>query len=528
MSNWRSVLGLTIGLLVGAGVTVGNAAEIPNWAREQLALRKTVDHWIRADIQAYHDQGFKAMFPDIRGHGADEIGGWTRSWLGAYCLSGNEDIPRTMKALRDTWREGVTNSGHYRRGYPANKESDTVKHTAEGFSQGMLNMLYLDLKDPKSVSFVEEAAGLMGNWVPGVQPFYNWQEHHFRGYFLGTKAPEVGQPYDYESWVHFRVLAIVLGAYEATRNPRYLELCEDYCGFWAREILAAPSDGEVPSNVLHATEEQWRQWQQQGPEARKPTYANRFFRVEQYQRKLALMKSFEPGSSSPCDIVETWLCLYRHQPKPEHQLALQRVMRQWIASGPGGPSQMGAYEPHVGLHLPWYRDITGDTSLDAKYLAAFPQGGVCTYLLTGDEQRLEGLAATVNQDFAANWEKMAYSGCWWRTRGGFSSAAIAPALFMPALGGLCNFFGRVPWVNVLYYTDGHPGLPEDVAALYVPNTVHTQRGVKLVNTGPQTRKVRVRPVQPTSTENLLFLESPPEKALIDVTLAPGETKQVRF
>jgi len=160
MSNWRSVLGLTIGLLVGAGVTVGNAAEIPNWAREQLALRKTVDHWIRADIQAYHDQGFKAMFPDIRGHGADEIGGWTRSWLGAYCLSGNEDIPRTMKALRDTWREGVTNSGHYRRGYPANKESDTVKHTAEGFSQGMLNMLYLDLKDPKSVSFVEEAAGL--------------------------------------------------------------------------------------------------------------------------------------------------------------------------------------------------------------------------------------------------------------------------------------------------------------------------------------------------------------------------------
>ena len=83
MSNWRSVLWPTIGLVVGVGATAGIAAEIPNWAREQLALRKTVDHWIRADIRTYHEKGFKGMFPDLRGHGADEIGGWTRSWLGA-------------------------------------------------------------------------------------------------------------------------------------------------------------------------------------------------------------------------------------------------------------------------------------------------------------------------------------------------------------------------------------------------------------------------------------------------------------
>ena len=110
---------------------------------------------------------------------------------------------------------------------------------------------------------------------------------------------------------------------------------------------------------------------------------------------------------------------------------------------------------------------------------------------------------------------------------GASSAYVAPGLFMPLFGGLNVHYGRAPWVNVLYYTDGKIGLPKDVAALYVPGVDGGKPGVKLANTGYEMHNVGVRPVDPAVPENLV-LTAPAPKGLIEATVEPGEAKLVTF
>ena len=77
-----------------------------------------------------------------------------------------------------------------------------------------------------------------------------------------------------------------------------------------------------------------------------------------------------------------------------------------------------------------------------------------------------------------------------------------PALFLPALGGLAIHFGRAPWVNVLYYTDGQLGLPPDVAALYVPPSTDSPAHVKLANSAPTPITIGVRKIDPLQSTRL--------------------------
>ena len=49
-------------------------------------------------------------------------------------------------------------------------------------------MLYLDPADPAAVEMVEDAAEHLGNWSPDVYPWYDWDAHRFRSYFLGRGA----------------------------------------------------------------------------------------------------------------------------------------------------------------------------------------------------------------------------------------------------------------------------------------------------------------------------------------------------
>ena len=73
---------------------------LPSWAREQLRLRRTFDAWVSEEIDRYQAQGFEKLFGQKGGHALDEAGGYTRSFVGAYCLSGDQRIPAFMKQFR--------------------------------------------------------------------------------------------------------------------------------------------------------------------------------------------------------------------------------------------------------------------------------------------------------------------------------------------------------------------------------------------------------------------------------------------
>lgn len=423
--------------------------------------------------------------------------------------------------------------GLFYHGYTANEGGDFITHTAEAFTQFLLNVLYLDIRDEKSITMVEDAAEHLGNWCPQVLDWYDWKEHRFLSYFLGTKSRYHCPPYDFESPRHFRVLQIAAAAYDATKDERYLELCIDYCDKWAREILAAPSDGELPMRLNHITQERWKQFWHST--CRNDWRFSNYYKEDEYRRIHQFLKEIRSPYHLPSDLVMTWLEVYRHVPREQYRRALQRVMRGWIELGADTPSQVAGIEPHCGVHLPKYRDFTGDASLDGMYLERWHDGS-CSYLLTGQEERVLGAASAA--EAVLHRTIMRNSGRWGQnmttehacnvlSNAGTSSAYVAPALFIPVFGGLNVHFGRAPWVNVLYYSDGRAGLPPDVAALYVPDAHGNGRGVKLANAGSSLRSLSIRPVTPGRPGNLFLLEPAP-KGLIDVTIEPGEVAEVCF
>ena len=69
-----------------------------------------------------------------------------------------------------------------------------------------------------------------------------------------------------------------------------------------------------------------------------------------------------------------------------------------------------------------------------------------------------------------------------------------PTLVLPSLGGLAIHFGRAPWLNVLYYTDGQLGLPPNVAALYIPPLAEAPAQVRLASAAATPITVGVRQI----------------------------------
>jgi len=528
-------------------MTQQNSNEIPFWAEEQLRLRKTFDNWVDEEVDRYNTHGFQKLFGSRGGHAMDEAGGYTRSFVGAYCLSGDEKIPAFLKQFRDDWGAALDASGHFYHGYDSNEGGDYITHTAEAFSQFLLNVLYLDISDEKTIRMVDDGAEHLGNWHPDIQDWYDWENHIFLSYFLGTKSPYHKSPYNFQTPRHFRVLQIAVAAYEATGNERYLELCKDYCGFYGKGILDAPTDMDAPSHYYMIGPEEFERFSKEKPYSDDWRFQRYYAHYPSDNAEAMLIrtdtgmsvipysltKELEPPYHVLNDLVMTWLEIYKHAPEEEYKEVLRRIMAGWIALGEDKPSQVAGIESHCSVHLPKYRDFTGDTSLDEMYLDQWPNGP-CSYLLTGQEDRLVGSMAMAEAVFSqalvrnsGSWGKKFATGhaCSRDSNAGTSSADVAPALFMPAFGGLNVHYGRAPWVNVLYYANGHIGLPADVAALYVPVDDAGKKGVKLANTGGEKRKVAIRSVNPVKPENVV-LTSPAPEGLTEVTLHPGEVKMV--
>ncbi len=520
----------------------------PDWAEKQIALRKLFNDWIEAEINVYESEGFEKLFGSQGGHGLDEAGGYTRAFASAYYLSGNKRILLFMKQLRDDWYRAVTNSGHFYHGYAANENGDYITHTAEAYTQFLLNVLYMDIKDDTTVAIIEDAAEHLGNWNPNVQDWYDWDRHVFLSYFLGTRSPYHKPPFNQQTTRHFRVIAIASGAYEATGNQRYLRLCEDYWSRWYSWLKDMSQERFFDNGLSFKVigKDEIRSY------ARRSEYMNDW-RFHNYYRgeleELGLKpppkkEKFDPPwkasgfkpRNSPHDLVMTMLDVMRFVPEAGTiNEGLRKVMKCWIAQGPDGRSQLAGIDPHCGIHLPKYRDITGDHSLDSMYLDRWIFGP-CSYLLAGDPFRLTGVMEKAGAEFAQALlrnrgefgpEVATDHACDGFSNAGVSSAYVMPALFMPALGGLGVHFGRAPWLKVLYYTDSELGLPPDVAALYMPNRDGAAPGVRLNNRGDTERKIGVSRIDPKSDTRLEPADIQPQN-LIQKIVSPGCTVHIEL
>jgi hypothetical protein len=197
-------------------------AVTPDWATTQQRLRQAMAAWIAASMERERDVPWR---------GGHDEGSFVASWFGYYLLTGEPSVLDFLRWLGDGfcgWAETHLVHGYY----PAGE----VHHQPENFIF-FLPRLWHVASDPRTASALADAAHHAGNWIAGIPPWYDWERHRFRSWRLGTREVAAYPPHDLERPDHFRIIEMVLCAYRATADDRYLELAADFCRRWGREIF---------------------------------------------------------------------------------------------------------------------------------------------------------------------------------------------------------------------------------------------------------------------------------------------------
>ena len=212
-------------------------AEGPEWAVNELRLRREVEAWIREAIRRQQPVPWR---------GGHDEGTFASSWVGYYLLTGDRECLQFLYWLRDTfleWSRKNQYHGYYRTG--------EIHHQTETYND-FLGHLWRAEKTDVNVAVLEDAAHHVGNWIKGIPEWYNWEKHRFRSWWLGTCDVKDYPPYDFETCDHFRPMRMVINTYLATGNERYLELARDYSDRWCKLILESK---EAMPTVLYPTED---------------------------------------------------------------------------------------------------------------------------------------------------------------------------------------------------------------------------------------------------------------------------------
>ena len=204
----------------------------PAWAVEELALREEMKLWTQEAAVRQKD------WPWI---GVHDEATFLSSWFGFYVLTGDREVRDHLYAIRDgylKWAESRMYHGYFPEG-----ESH---HEIETYVNYLANYWQLDEDRETDLGIVEDVVHHAGNWVPGIPEWYNWEEHRFRSYWLGTREVRDYPPCDVERPDSGRFVQLCTNAYLGSGNDMYLSLVKDYADTWSRIILEETADHVPP------------------------------------------------------------------------------------------------------------------------------------------------------------------------------------------------------------------------------------------------------------------------------------------
>ena len=217
---------------------LGEPKDSKDWSHRQLSFLKMVDLYISdelkkpADYQINsHEAGgaWRIAFPHVR--------------VRVDSSTARERMGDVMSARRKYTDE------NYFHGYPDEAESH---HQIETFIYFQEPLFHLNgIGREAALSSLEDVGHHVGNWVPEVPDWYDWDKHGFRSYWLGTRSTRDRPPYDYQEANHFRIMSTALVSYLGTKKERYLELAVDYTNRWCDNIEQwAETEDFIPTLIL--------------------------------------------------------------------------------------------------------------------------------------------------------------------------------------------------------------------------------------------------------------------------------------
>ena len=194
-------------------------------------LRKEMDAWL--------DQSRRMDPPSKHGGGEDEAN-YALAWFPHYLVTGNRGVEEHFAYLRDMLAGWVERECLH--GYEPEAEAH---HGTEPFLLFLPRHLGLFPNDEKAAKMLDDAAEHIGNWVPEIPEWYDWDRDRFYGYYIGTRTVGGDPAYDVELAEHFRFVHIALAAHRVTGNERYLEWALRYGLRRAHMIMDIP-EGPLP------------------------------------------------------------------------------------------------------------------------------------------------------------------------------------------------------------------------------------------------------------------------------------------
>ena len=190
-------------------------------------LHLDVRDWAHACIREF------ASAPPTDGH---DQATFTTAWEPYIRARGDPEALRFMTELRDRVRDHFLGTGHWHHGYWTTMD---VHHGTEHFELFLGALWRLNPEDGETVRQLVDAAEHLGNWVPQVPAWFDWERGLFRGLHFGAEGVrDVPGPRTFNVPDHFRCVNLLLLAQAMTDEARYLDLACFYAGRWAEAILA--------------------------------------------------------------------------------------------------------------------------------------------------------------------------------------------------------------------------------------------------------------------------------------------------
>lgn len=209
----------------------------PGWARAQQAFLTMIDEYLDAELK-------KPVEENIHTH---EAGGQFRVAFPHQFVRGDKAVFDYMKSTMLARKRYADD--HLYHGYV---DCHEVHHEIENYIYFQNPLWYHKFPGMDvALASILDLAHHIGNWEPNVPGWYNWEKHEFVSNWIGTKGVRDYPPFDYQEGNHFRFVDVAQLAYQATKQPRYLELIEDYCSRWCSHIEAHAAKGEpIPCSIL--------------------------------------------------------------------------------------------------------------------------------------------------------------------------------------------------------------------------------------------------------------------------------------
>ena len=189
-------------------------------------LRNEMGRWLKQSM---------LLDPPGPNDGGEDEANYALAWFPHYLITGDATVLQHFEALKAALLGWVKHDCVH--GYEPKAEAH---HGPEPFLLFLPRYIGLVPEDTEATSLLTDAAEHIGNWVPEIPPWYDYDRDTFIGYNIGSRDVTNDEKDAYELAEHFRFIHIAIAAYRVTGEERYLTWSLRYGRKRAERLVDAP------------------------------------------------------------------------------------------------------------------------------------------------------------------------------------------------------------------------------------------------------------------------------------------------